>query len=145
MVRLKNRYLLVEVAWRDGKVDDSFGDTALLQAIREGVAVNFGDFGAGTNLASLAVRYYSPYTETAIVRCATAELERIMTSLALTTELKQRGAQLRVLQVAGTLAGVKRAALEHSCGRLAAGTSRLGRQHLASAEALHRQLPALEL
>ncbi|GFR39911.1 hypothetical protein Agub_g417 [Astrephomene gubernaculifera] len=143
MVRLKNRYLLLEISWKDGKLDESYNDNVLLQALRDSVALNFGDFGLGSNLSSLQVKYYSPYTDVGIVRCATAEHERVVAALALMTDVRQRPAAVRVLRVAGTLATCKEAAVARSAEKLL--RTRLGRQHQANAEQLHQQVSALEL
>ncbi|EFJ43495.1 hypothetical protein VOLCADRAFT_96377 [Volvox carteri f. nagariensis] len=72
-------------------------ELVLLQAMRESVAQNFGDYGMGTNIASLQ-----------------AERERVITSLALMTQIKQRPASVRVLRLAGTLATCRDAALQLS-------------------------------
>ena len=50
MVRFKNRYLLAEFDWHDGRVDDSMTETALVGVIRKEMALNFGDIGAGAAL-----------------------------------------------------------------------------------------------
>ncbi|GLC39461.1 hypothetical protein PLESTF_000833500 [Pleodorina starrii] len=147
MVRLKNRYLVVEVTWKDGKIDDSCTDQLLLQAIRDSVAQNFGDHGLGSSVASLQVKYFSPYTGLAIVRCATAEHEKVITALTFTSEVKQRPAAVRLLRLSGTLAAGKEAALQLSAARLqgAVAAPKLSKQQLAAAEQLHRQLPSVEL
>ncbi|PNW88361.1 hypothetical protein CHLRE_01g026100v5 [Chlamydomonas reinhardtii] len=142
MVRLKNRYLLVEVDYKDNKLDESFNELAILTAIRESVAVNFGDYGLGCNLSSLQVKYYSPFTGTCIVRCATSENERVVTSLALMTEVKGRPAALRLLRIAGTLGACKDAAAAHSAARLP--QLKLAPRQQA-AEQLHAGISALEL
>jgi hypothetical protein len=54
MVRFKNRYLLVELVWRDGAKNASFvSHRQLGECIKESVQTNFGDFGAASILASL--------------------------------------------------------------------------------------------
>ncbi|KAG2449092.1 hypothetical protein HYH02_005840 [Chlamydomonas schloesseri] len=143
MVRLKNRYLLVEVHYKDGKLDESYNELAVLTAIRDAVAVNFGDYGLGCNLSSLQVKFYSPFTGTCIVRCATSENERVITSLALMTEVKGRPAALRLLRIAGTLDACKDAARAHSAGALP--QLKLAPRQRQAAEQLHTCIGALEL
>ncbi|KXZ45325.1 hypothetical protein GPECTOR_56g422 [Gonium pectorale] len=114
MVRLKNRYLLVDVSWKDDKLDESF------------------------------MKHFSPYSGCAVVRCATSELDKVVGSMALMTDVRQRAAAVRVLRVSGTLAACKAAALEHSAARLA--RARLGKQQQqAAAAAAQQQLAAMEL
>jgi RNase P/RNase MRP subunit POP5 len=47
MVRFKNRYLVLEVLWADGKCDESITTSSFAAAIRDSLAVNFGDYGVG--------------------------------------------------------------------------------------------------
>ncbi len=47
------------------------------------------------------MRFYSPYTGTAVVRCATAECDRVVASAALLTSLQQRSACVATLRIAG--------------------------------------------
>ncbi|GLI70034.1 hypothetical protein VaNZ11_014772 [Volvox africanus] len=153
MVRFKNRYLLAEVAWNGGTIDASYNEQMLLQALRENLSQNFGDYGLGTNLAGLLVKYFNPYTGLAIVRCGTSEVQRVVTALAFTTKIKQRSACVRVLRVTGALSACKDAAMRLSETRLALNAlpqegpvrAQLTKQQLAVAEQLHNQLLAVEL
>lgn len=52
MVRFKNRYILFQLHWKDGKIDDSLDEPALLAVFRESIRQNFGDFGLGGALVS---------------------------------------------------------------------------------------------
>ena len=52
MVRFKNRYLLFEMVWKDGRVDDSLTDANVASAIRDSVGINFGDVGFSRALGS---------------------------------------------------------------------------------------------
>ena len=47
MVRFKNRYLLTEWRWHDGRVDEFLTESVIVGILRQCVAVNFGDIGAG--------------------------------------------------------------------------------------------------
>jgi RNase P/RNase MRP subunit POP5 len=53
MVRFKNRYLLVELVWADGKVDSSLSAENLKRALKRQIHHNFGDFGVGLVQATL--------------------------------------------------------------------------------------------
>lgn len=77
MVRFKNRYVLVELIWKDGRVDDTFSETKLLAVLRDSVAVNFGDYGVGIVSPSLQVKYLNPLTNGAVVRCSRAQLQQV--------------------------------------------------------------------
>ncbi|KAI9741455.1 MAG: hypothetical protein M1818_004261 [Claussenomyces sp. TS43310] len=89
MVRLKNRYLLVNILYPDsaGSVSttevpdivsfhqpttDALTPQLLLKAIRAEVSELFGDYGNGAIAESLTVRYLSPATSTFILRVSRA-------------------------------------------------------------------------
>ncbi len=52
MVRFKNRYLLCEVVWADGRIDESVSGNTLYYAIRDALVRHFGDFGIAAVLQS---------------------------------------------------------------------------------------------
>lgn len=45
MVRFKNRYLLVELIWADGRTDRSLSATMLQRTVKKVIADGFGEFG----------------------------------------------------------------------------------------------------
>ena len=69
MVRFKNRVLLVELIWKDGRIDETLTEANIQSVLRESIALNFGDYGLGICLASQQVKYYNPLTNLCIVRC----------------------------------------------------------------------------
>lgn len=77
MVRFKNRYVLVELIWKDERLDESLTEGAILAVLRESMATNFGDHGAGIASASLQVKYYNPLTSLCIVRCSRDQLKEV--------------------------------------------------------------------
>ena len=77
MVRFKNRYVLVELIWKDGRLDDTFSEAKLMAVLRDSMAVNYGDYGAGINSASLQVKYLNPLTNAAVVRCSRDQLQEV--------------------------------------------------------------------
>lgn len=142
MVRFKNRWLLVDVAWRDGSVDTTMNAMTVLNAVRDSVVANFGDSGLGTCLTSLQVRYYSPYTNTCVIRVATAEVDKVVSSLAMMRDLRQRRVAMRLVRVAGNLVRCRKAAMAHSAEQLRRG--RFSAQHRPQAEEMHQLLGRLE-
>ena len=122
MVRFKNRYLLAEFDWHDGRVDDSMTETALVGVIRKEVALNFGDIGAGAALGSTAVKYWNPTTGLAVVRCGRDVYRNVWASMTLLREVKGRSVVVRVRHCASTLRSSQRAAverIEHRYARVA--------------------------
>ena len=69
-MRFKNRYLLLELVWKDARMDNVLLEPALLARFRESLAANFGDHGVGLALQSLQVKYYYALTGLCIVRCS---------------------------------------------------------------------------
>lgn len=103
MVRFKNRYLLVEFRWHDGRVDATLTDAVVLGAIRQAVAHDFGDVGAGAAAVGLAVKYWSATTSLAVVRCGRDAHRRVWASMTMLRDVKGRAVVARVLHNASTL------------------------------------------
>ena len=95
MVRFKNRYLLVEFRWHDGRVDATLTDAVVLGAIRQAVAHDFGDVGAGAAAAGLAVKYWSATTSLAVVRCGRDAHRRVWASMTMLRDVKGRAVVAR--------------------------------------------------
>lgn len=74
-MRLKNRYLLLELKWKDGRVDESMQESAIQTAIRDSIGVNFGDYGVALCTGALQVKYYNPLTGMCMLRCARDQLQ----------------------------------------------------------------------
>ena len=81
MVRFKNRYVLVELVWKDGRIDASLNETTLLSVLRESLAINFGDHELGLSLASLQVKFYNPLTGMCVVRCSRDQYKEVCCSV----------------------------------------------------------------
>lgn len=103
MVRFKNRYILFQLHWKDGKIDDSLDEPALLAVFRESIRQNFGDFGLGGALVSfqgtsrafhrpilmisileklfniqIAVKYYNRWTNMCLIRCSRDQYRQVV-------------------------------------------------------------------
>ncbi|KAI9774264.1 MAG: hypothetical protein M1840_004158 [Geoglossum simile] len=125
MVRLKNRYLLVHILYPttpsppDNPVPptllfnapspSSLTPSVLLAAVRSSVAQLYGDYGLGAISSSLAVKYLSQATSTAIVRVARNHYRMVWAAVTFLTEVAARECVVRVGRVCGT---VRKAELE---------------------------------
>ncbi|MCJ1394415.1 hypothetical protein MMC18_007293 [Xylographa bjoerkii] len=110
MVRIKHRYLLVHILSPNTSPPPSDPPTKacpplprivqfrqptpneltpqlLLRAIREQVALLYGDYGAGVTAAGLNIKYLSPATSTFILRCPRAHYQLVWASLTYMTHL----------------------------------------------------------
>lgn len=144
MVRLKHRYLLVDILYPDpstwpsapssqsttphlqihSPTSDALTPSLLAKLIRDEVAALFGDWGigrlGGVGAGGVSVKYLSPATSTAIIRCPRASFRLVWTALACMARVPELGAKrggggggappaltracvFRVLRVSGTM------------------------------------------
>ncbi|KAI9870547.1 MAG: hypothetical protein M1830_004111 [Pleopsidium flavum] len=132
MVRLKNRYLLVHILYPDAPnakittskppssvpdvvqfhqpTPDALTPQLLARAIRDEVSLLFGDYGVGMTAGSLSVRYLSPATSTAIIKCSRAHYRLVWAALSFLSKLPKSsnkyGVQacvFQVVRVSGTI------------------------------------------
>ncbi|KUJ16354.1 uncharacterized protein LY89DRAFT_545147, partial [Mollisia scopiformis] len=108
MVRLKNRYLLVNILYPElekSQLNSNIPDvvifnqpttndlnaSALMRGIRAEVSSLFGDYGMGTVSESLAVKYLSPATSTFILRVSRAHYQVAWAALSMMTSVPVKG------------------------------------------------------
>ncbi|POS88295.1 hypothetical protein EPUL_000087 [Erysiphe pulchra] len=125
MVRIKNRYLVVNILYpdlelhkRQAKTEtpnvlifnqpttDDLTSQALLRSLRSEVLNLFGEYGAGAIADSLSVKYLSTATSTFILRVARAHLRIIWAALTLMTAVPVKDGKkciFRVVRVSGTI------------------------------------------
>lgn len=131
MVRYKARYLLFDILYPEEPSLSAAGSSAqthiefsspsestitaslLAGLIREGVAHQFGDWGAGVT-GNLSVKYFSPQTSTGIVRVSREHYRIVWTALTLMRELKGRPIVIRVVRVSGTIKKVEKEAIRRA-------------------------------
>ncbi|KAK9819175.1 hypothetical protein WJX81_006362 [Elliptochloris bilobata] len=142
-MRFKNRYLLLELVWKDARADDALLEPTLLACFRQSIWTCFGDHGLGLALASLQVKFHSALTGLCIVRCSRDQHRQVWGALSTITEIRHRTVLLRLLHLGGTLASCQRTALAHSRASLAA--LQLTAQQARSARDAEARLQALEL
>ncbi|KAA6422819.1 hypothetical protein WJX79_002499 [Trebouxia sp. C0005] len=143
MVRFKNRYILYEVIWKDGKADEAINEAGLLAVFRESVAVNFGDHGVAKSAMSLSVRYYNSVTHLCMVRCGTEEYRQVWCALSMINEISSKRAMLHFLHLGGTLKSCQQAAIDYN-KRLLDGL-RLSQQQSKAIQHAEAKLSNLEL
>ncbi|KAK0930654.1 RNA-binding protein pop5 [Friedmanniomyces endolithicus] len=129
MVRIKHRYLLVNILYPDAKYSplrpaatagddipytvqfrrpspDQMNGGLLMRLIRDGVVELFGDYGSGKIAGSLQVKYFSSATSTAIIRVSREHYRLVWSALTLTTRLPRPVDQpcvIQVVRVSGTI------------------------------------------
>ncbi|KAL6078490.1 Ribonuclease P/MRP protein subunit POP5 [Balamuthia mandrillaris] len=114
MVRFKNRYILVELRWREpATVDPSLDSGKILRALRNQISNDFGDWGLGAVSQSLQVKYFNHQTNMCIIRCPRDHYQMVWSALTLMTALNERPLILASLHVAGTIRSCQKAAIQH--------------------------------
>lgn len=99
MVRLKTRYLVVEVSGAR-KLDVKKEDVYYL--IRESIGKSYGDLGSGLSQFAFQVLYYNTQTRLAVVRCAREMCKMVETSLVFVTDAHNQDISIRVARVCGS-------------------------------------------
>ncbi|KAL4868645.1 Rpp14/Pop5 family-domain-containing protein [Aspergillus spectabilis] len=141
MVRVKHRYLLVEILYPDASssssasrknnaeqsqlrihapTSDALTPSLLAKMVRDEVAEIFGDWGigrlGGVGAGGVSVKYLSPATSTAIIRCPRASYRLVWTALTYLSRVPDisdagrsrpsnltRPCVFRVIRVSGTI------------------------------------------
>lgn len=139
MVRIKHRYLLVQILYPCSStappkpgVPESIlfhapsaphiTSSTLLHLLRTQISLLFGDYGSGVLAAGLSIKYFSNATSTAIVRCPRAQYRLAWAALTFLTELpaaKKGTAEgvrcvFRVVRVSGTIKKVEEEAVRRA-------------------------------
>ncbi|KAF2721530.1 hypothetical protein K431DRAFT_206595, partial [Polychaeton citri CBS 116435] len=139
MVRLKHRYLLVNILYPEDTSNNPYkrasasNDTGdlpwtvvfhrpsadnaskvFLRMIRDAIGEVFGDYGSGMTAGSLKLIYFSPATSTAIIRAPRAHFRLLWAALSLITRLPHpvnEPCVLQVVRVSGTIRKIEEEAI----------------------------------
>lgn len=129
MVRLKHRYLLINILYPEAATtsttktsskaaplpptiqfhapsSDLLTSRLLLKLLRDTLSTLFGDHGSGLTASSLVIKYLSAATSTAIVRVSRAHYRLVWAALTFVDWLPrpiERRVVLRVVAVSGTM------------------------------------------
>ncbi|KAI4151682.1 MAG: hypothetical protein LQ341_000857 [Variospora aurantia] len=134
MVRIKHRYLLVNILYPEpyrsrqqlshasqssktpetiqfhSPTSDDLTPQILARAIRDQILYMYGDYGLGITSTGLNVKYLSPATSTAIIRCSRANYQLVWAALTFLTHIPQLPNQptpqpcvMQVVRVSGTI------------------------------------------
>ncbi|KAI5900330.1 uncharacterized protein SCHCODRAFT_02607644 [Schizophyllum commune H4-8] len=113
MVRIKNRWLLVEFL----PVDDGalvLSEKTIWAAVKQSVVHNFGDAGWGGIGVSLSVKYYSPTTHMCILKVGREYHNTAWGAVTLLTAIDGRRIVPHVVHVSGTIKHAQMAAVTHN-------------------------------
>ena len=113
-MRLKNRFLLVEVIFEQDLVGRrraegrAIGATDVYQSLLASVSAHYGDHGVGVCQNAMAVRSYSDATGIAVIRAPREQLRVVWSSLTFVTKIKN----MRALGTVRANAGSERTMLQ---------------------------------
>ncbi|KAK4204906.1 hypothetical protein QBC40DRAFT_74662 [Triangularia verruculosa] len=133
MVRLKDRYLLVNIIYTSPPPHSSSSPSpvsdlllynqpttsdlrpqTILKDIRAEVSSLFGDCGSGAIDRSLQVKYLSPATSTFILRVSRAHFRLVWAALTFMHALRGRPCIFRVVRISGTMRKVEQEAIRRA-------------------------------
>lgn len=103
MASPQNRWLLVDVTFESasGGVPLPSSTLTLLRTIRSSLQDNFGDVAAGALGGTIAIKYYSASTHTAIVRCSRVGVKEVWGALTLCNEWEGTSIRMVALHCGG--------------------------------------------
>ncbi|XP_071161338.1 ribonuclease P/MRP protein subunit POP5-like [Mytilus edulis] len=101
MVRFKNRYLVCEVV-TDGRKPE-FSQMDFLRCLKDTVSKYHGDYGTGSIMTSLFVKYFNPDTGIIIIRVKRGCHLMIQSTLTFMTKVKDCEVMLHTVHIGGTL------------------------------------------
>ncbi|GAA6056239.1 hypothetical protein JCM3770_002103 [Rhodotorula araucariae] len=126
MVRFKHRYLVVSLlfpaalALAPAHDPDTppyepphLSEGAVISLLRDSLAVNFGDIGAGEVGGTFSIKYLSPSTSTLILRVAREHHRTLWAALTLLRKVGGQECVARVVHVSGTIRKTQHAAIAH--------------------------------
>ncbi|KAJ7387043.1 RNA-binding protein pop5 [Desmophyllum pertusum] len=122
MVRFKRRYLLVEISFKDGRVDDKIATRLIYDTVKNAVKDSHGDYGMACVARSLQVKYVNPVTGMAFIACSRDYYRMVWSALTFirTITFKKTAipCMFRVLHVGGTLVSCQKFLIRHNKSQL---------------------------
>ncbi|GAA5853965.1 hypothetical protein JCM8547_008172 [Rhodosporidiobolus lusitaniae] len=159
MVRFKHRYLLVHLVFPAhlssslsyplppsssssansaapppaAPAPPSLSESAIIGLLRDSLAVNFGDVGAGEVGGTFSVKYLSPSTSTLIIRVSREHYRTLWAALTLLRRIGGEEVVARVVHVSGTIRKTQHAAISHDRTQILLSAKRQRLLHRRSA------------
>ncbi|CAB4001836.1 Ribonuclease P MRP subunit POP5 [Paramuricea clavata] len=114
MVRLKSRYLLMEIRFEDGLVDQSLSSSTVYHDILRSVENTYGDYGFGCIKMSFKVKYVNPFTGVVFVKCSRDYYRMLWHAVTFLKEVNGRQCSMNTLHLAGTINSCQRFLVKHN-------------------------------
>uniref|UniRef100_G3MNN1 Ribonuclease P/MRP protein subunit POP5 n=1 Tax=Amblyomma maculatum TaxID=34609 RepID=G3MNN1_AMBMU len=119
MVRLKHRYVLVEILWKDWQDPHIFElpvtEKDIYACVRKAVHFLHGDFGVGVTKFNLAIKFFNPHTRVFLLRTRRGAHTLTLSALPFVKKIKDEAATLRVLKLTGTIRSCLKYLKKYDC------------------------------
>ena len=102
MVRLKHRYLIVQIIFEQANANEKINMVDILNVLKDRFLELYGDVGFGTYAKSLALKYYNNEHNLFILRCTRDGEINVRLGLSCLQNIKQINCICRVLDIAGS-------------------------------------------
>ncbi|KAH9381170.1 hypothetical protein HPB48_003148 [Haemaphysalis longicornis] len=130
MVRLKHRYVLVEILWKDWQnphiVELPVKEKDIFVCVKRAVHSLHGDFGVGVTKFNLAVKFFNPHTRVFLLRTRRGAHTLTLSALPFVKQIKKEAATFRVLKLSGTIRSCLKYLKKHDCSIMRNVLSRCG-------------------
>ncbi|EEC07666.1 ribonuclease P/MRP protein subunit POP5, putative [Ixodes scapularis] len=119
MVRLKHRYILVEILWKDWQNPSihqlPVAEEDIYGSVRNAIQYLHGEFGVGVTRFHLTIKFFNPYTRVFLLRTRRGAHTLTLSALPFVTKIKDDAATLRVLKLAGTIRSCLKFLKKYDC------------------------------
>ena len=100
--KFKNRYLVCQITFKDGRGLSST-PSVLLKALRDSLGELFGDVGRGASLASCQIKYVHDPSGIFLIRCGRDMYRHVWLALTCIKSIEMRLCRCDVLRCSGSL------------------------------------------
>ncbi|XP_028400743.1 ribonuclease P/MRP protein subunit POP5-like [Dendronephthya gigantea] len=114
MVRLKSRYLLMEIQFEDGLVDQSLTSGNVYHEIMRSVENTYGHYGFSCVKMTFKVKYVNPFTGVVFVKCSRDYFRMLWHAATFVKEINARQCSINTLHLSGTINSCQRFLIKHN-------------------------------
>uniref|UniRef100_L7M695 Ribonuclease P/MRP protein subunit POP5 n=1 Tax=Rhipicephalus pulchellus TaxID=72859 RepID=L7M695_RHIPC len=119
MVRLKHRYVLVEILWKDWQNPRvhqlPVTEKDIYACVRNAVHFLHGNFGLGVTKFNIAIKFFNPHTRVFLLRTRRGAHTLTLSALPFVKKIKDEAVTLRVLRLTGTIRSCLKYLRKYDC------------------------------
>ncbi|XP_076462655.1 ribonuclease P/MRP protein subunit POP5-like [Babylonia areolata] len=114
MVRVKNRYFLVEIKYADQRrLQRNVSSEAVYKSVRQAVQDSYGDYGVGALKDSLMVKYLNADTNLVIIRAKRDHHHMAQAAFTCIKKIGDHDCYLHTLHIGGTIRACQKFLIKH--------------------------------